>query len=98
MTRIKQKTAHIRKILKREGINARVRMSPAGDSIQIITTAYGVHFSSEEIRVIATIAMCNGLTKSRRTPIDVANEMMLTGANQFNYEYHSDLDREAALV
>ena len=96
--RIKEKTAHIRKLLKLRGIRARVRMCPTGGSIQVITPEYGVKFSSEEIWTIARIAKDNGLTKAQRTPICIDLETQLTEANQFSYEYHADLDREMALI
>lgn len=98
--RHKEKTAHIRETLKALGIPARVRMSNVCgvQGIQVIAPTYDARFTSEELTKIASLAKQIGLTKARRYEIDVTLEAQMTGSNQRDFEYHQDLDVEAALA
>ena len=80
-----QMAAHIRKCIKREGIKARVRVSPAAKAVQVSAPAYDVRFTSDDCRMIAFIAKCNKLTMARGVAIDVDLHAQLTGANQFDF-------------
>lgn len=65
-------TAHLRKLIAKEGIKARVRKTPGCKvSIQVFPVAYGLEFAEAEQRFIRTLAKVNGLTLVRGLEIDV---------------------------
>lgn len=69
---IKEMAAHIRDLIKKENIKARVRITaPYINSIQVFTRKYEDNFSAHEQRIIRNIAKCNGLTLVRGMPINV---------------------------
>jgi len=86
----KEMTAHIRKRVKAEGIRARVRLSNSCGirSIQIIVPSYDARFTPAEIKTLSHIADCNHLTGSRGRKIDPSHESILTGKQQWDFEYH----------
>jgi hypothetical protein len=64
--------AHLRKLVSKEGIKARVRKLVASTSgIQVFPTAYGIEFTEAEQRFIRNVAKINGLTLVRGMEIDV---------------------------
>lgn len=69
----KEMAKHMRNLIKREGINARVKMNKAcGYSyITVCVPEYNVQFTDEEQRKIRFIADCNKLTCIRGVKIDV---------------------------
>lgn len=86
----KEMTAHIRGRIKKAGIRARVKMNqplkgwPGG--ITIDTPTFEAEFTADEARVIAEIAIANGLTKTRGMPIDLEIATM-TGNKGQSFEY-----------
>lgn len=85
MANITAIAAHIRRCLKNEGIPARVRVSPAGGAVQVITKGYNAHWTPEQLRAIGHIALCNRMTLIRGQEIDLSIMEQLTGANQFDF-------------
>jgi hypothetical protein len=69
--RITEMAAHIRHLVKREGIKARVRVTPGYSSIQVFPPKYEIEFSNEEQRKIRFIADCNKLTLVQGMKIDI---------------------------
>ena len=68
----KQMTAHIRKLLKTQGIKARVKMNEACGSkyITVVVPAYDIRFTEDEQFKICLAAKCNRLTLVRGMEID----------------------------
>lgn len=91
----KEKTAHIHQSLKDAGVDARIRMFSIGGLpiVQIITTAYEVQFTVEELGIITKVAKVNGLTMPDGVTITVDIIKKIRGLNQFDFDYHSDLDK-----
>lgn len=88
----KEKTAHIRKLIKAAGIKARVRKYVACGTkyIQVFTPAHNSLFTADEIKAFTHIADCNKLTGARCSKIDPKHEMLLTGKQTWNFEFHGD--------
>ena len=84
---LKEMANTIRRNLKREGIKARVSILPvhSGNGIRVSVPAYDARFTSGEINTICFIAQCNRLTGVRGDIIDVSNESLLTGKQQWNF-------------
>lgn len=85
MTRNAEIAAHIRKLLKHEKIPARVRISPAGGAVQVITKSYDHRWTAVQCRMIAHIADCNNLRGVRGDKLNVQNFANLTGKTQFDF-------------
>lgn len=65
-------TKHLRHIIKRDGIKARVRkLANSRNGIQIFPIAHDVRFTEDEQHQIRHMAKVNGLTLVRGLPIDV---------------------------
>lgn len=69
----KEMAKHLRHLIKREGVKARVIMKNAcgEDYITVCVPACGVEFTEEEQRKIRFVAKCNKLTKIKGEEIDV---------------------------
>lgn len=67
----KDMTAHLRTRIAAKGIKARVRMCPAGKSIQVFPPSFEAEFTHDEQRFIRALAVANKMTLVRGLPIDI---------------------------
>lgn len=64
--------AHLRNLISKEGIKARVRkLASSKSGFQVFPIAYGIEFTEAEQRFIRNVAKINGLTLVRGMEIDV---------------------------
>lgn len=87
----KEMVSHIRKRLRANSINARVRgMVICGNKvIQVIAPKHGYEWSTEELRKLRLVATVNKLTFSHNMPIHAEETFVqLTGKNQWEFYFH----------
>lgn len=86
----KDRTAHVRKVLKLYGPKARVSLCNSCGSqwISISVPSYDVRWTERELEQIAIVAQTNHLTFARGQQVDVATVRQLTGKEQFDFVYH----------
>lgn len=81
--KLKEMAKHFRNRLRHEGIPAKCHISVNG--IEVCTVTYESRWTSDQIRLIAHIAKCNGMTLVRGLPIDVDLCGRLTEKNDFHF-------------
>ena len=86
----KEKTAHIRKLIKDAGIKARVRKYVACGTkyIQVYTPKHNALFSVKEIYILTSTACNIGLTGAQGAEISPAHEAILVNKEVWNFEFH----------
>lgn len=86
----KEMTAHIRSLIKRDKIPARVSMFDTCGIryIRVSVVAHDARWTADQLRRIAFLADCNNLTGARAAKINTAHEAQLTDKMQFNFEFH----------
>lgn len=89
----KEITAHIRRRMKANGVNARVKMDEyCGTKVITVSVPNAAYvWSNEEAKEIAVCVMVNRLTGARGTPIDIAHEVSVLSGTTYasrHYEFH----------
>ena len=84
---MKNLSSQMRAALKAQSIVARVRVSPAGNAVQVFTMAHEARFTAEEIEFICEQAKWQGMTLIRGIPIDTEHQKKLTGKTLWEF-YH----------
>lgn len=86
----KERTAHLRKVLKAYGPKARVKKyeSCGVRWISVIVPSYEARFTPDELEQIALAARANHLTFARGMEITVEHVRQMTGRQQFDFVFN----------
>lgn len=85
----KERTAHLRKVLKAYGPAARVSKyeSCGAKWIKVSVPSYDARFTADELEQIAIAARANHLTLARGMEITVEHMRQMTGKHQFDFVF-----------
>lgn len=84
-SKMKNLASQMRDALKSQSIKARVRVSPAGNALQVFTPTHEARFTPEQIGFICGQASWMGMTFVRGLPIDTEHQKKLTGKTLWEF-------------
>lgn len=82
---MKTLTATIRATIKAAGFQAKVRVAPGGDAVQVIVPTYKSRFTPDQIETFCRAALALDMTFVQRLPIDINHERQMTGRMQWEF-------------
>ena len=82
---MKHLAEQMRAALKTQSIKARVRVSPAGNAVQVYTNSHEARFTPEEVEFFCEQAKWQGMTLVRGIPIDTEHQKKLTGKTMWEF-------------